>query len=33
VGGVGGNPHPSSFLSHHSTAEIRRNSMCMDCHL
>jgi hypothetical protein len=32
VGGIGGNPHPASWTSHHSHAEIRTNGMCLYCH-
>jgi hypothetical protein len=32
VGGIGGNPHPASWLAHHTTAELRTNSMCLACH-
>ena len=33
VGGLGGNPHPTSWLSHHETKEIRSNGMCTTCHI
>jgi hypothetical protein len=33
VGGLGGNPHPASWLSHHDHGEIRTNGMCTTCHL
>ncbi len=32
VGGIGGNPHPASFLARHTSTEIRRNAMCLYCH-
>ncbi len=32
VGGPGGNPHPSSFLSKHSASEINSKPMCLTCH-
>ncbi|MHB8876437.1 MAG: cytochrome c3 family protein [Myxococcaceae bacterium] len=32
VGGVGGNPHPASWLSRHNRDELRKNSMCLACH-
>jgi len=32
VGGPGGNPHPSSFLSKHSASEINSKPMCLSCH-
>ena len=32
VGGLGGNPHPASWLAHHDHAEIRANGMCTTCH-
>ncbi len=32
VGGIGGNPHPASFLSRHNAAEVNRSSMCLFCH-
>ena len=32
VGAPGGNPHPSSFLSKHSTSEIPGQPMCQSCH-
>jgi hypothetical protein len=31
VGGIGGNPHPASFLSRHRTVE--RTPTCLECHL
>lgn len=33
VGGVGGNPHPINWLSHHDMHEMRSNPMCLYCHL
>lgn len=33
VGGLGGNPHPASWLAHHDHNEIRGNGMCATCHL
>jgi hypothetical protein len=32
VGGIGGNPHPSSFLSRHSASQIHQSAMCLYCH-
>jgi hypothetical protein len=32
VGGTGGNPHPSSFLSGRTMDEARENGMCLVCH-
>jgi hypothetical protein len=32
VGGIGGNPHPSSWQSHHSLAEAQRDGRCIACH-
>jgi len=32
VGGVGGNPHPASWLARHGVAELSTNSMCLACH-
>lgn len=32
VGGVGGNPHPASWLDRHETSEIAKNGMCLACH-
>jgi hypothetical protein len=32
VGGIGGNPHPSSWQSHHSLAEAQRDGRCVACH-
>jgi c(7)-type cytochrome triheme protein len=32
VGGIGGNPHPASWLSRHETSEIASNGMCLACH-
>ena len=32
VGGIGGNPHPPSWLSHNSASEIRKRAMCTYCH-
>jgi hypothetical protein len=31
-GGVGGNPHPASWLIRHHTEEIAQNAMCRTCH-
>jgi cytochrome c7-like protein len=33
VGGIGGNPHPTSWLSHHDHSEIQGNGMCATCHI
>lgn len=33
VGGVGGNPHPPSWMVRHRPEEIRSNAMCQVCHL
>jgi hypothetical protein len=33
VGGVGGDPHPPGWTSHHPQGEINRNPMCLTCHL
>jgi hypothetical protein len=33
VGGVGGDPHPAGWTSHHPRDEINRNPMCLTCHL
>ena len=33
TGGVGGNPHPQSWLLHHDVQEISGNAMCQACHL
>ena len=33
VGGVGGNPHPPSWMVRHRKEEIGRNAMCQVCHL
>lgn len=32
VGGIGGNPHPPSWLLRHGREEINRNAMCLACH-
>ena len=32
VGGVGGNPHPNSWLLRHPHQEIGKNAMCQICH-
>ena len=32
VGGIGGNPHPPSWLSHNSASEIKKQAMCLYCH-
>ena len=32
VGGVGGNPHPASWLDKHEASEIASNGMCLACH-
>lgn len=32
VGGVGGNPHPASWLLRHPHEEIGKNAMCQVCH-
>ncbi len=32
VGGMGGNPHPRSFLRRHDKADIDKNGMCVTCH-
>lgn len=32
-GGVGGSPHPASWLGRHSRDEIAKNPMCQTCHL
>jgi len=32
VGGIGGNPHPSKFLSKHDAGDRAHNSMCAACH-
>jgi len=32
VGGVGGNPHPASWLARHDRAELSTNPMCLACH-
>jgi len=32
VGGVGGDPHPAGWTSHHPRDEINRNPMCLTCH-
>jgi hypothetical protein len=32
MGGVGGNPHPSSFISKHSGEDRTRKAMCSACH-
>jgi len=33
VGGIGGNPHPPSWLRRHDNGEIPNNGMCLFCHL
>ena len=33
VGGPGGNPHPTGFLSRHNLGEAQRNGMCLACHI
>lgn len=33
IGGIGGNPHPDSFLRHRDSEEITKNGMCLICHL
>lgn len=33
VGGVGGNPHPLGWLSHHGYQEMRSNPICLYCHI
>jgi len=33
VGGIGGNPHPTGFLSRHNLAEARSDGRCAACHL
>ena len=32
VGGIGGNPHPPSFLSKHDKEDRNHNNMCRACH-
>ncbi len=32
VGGIGGNPHPASWLARHDAKEIAGNGMCLACH-
>lgn len=32
VGGVGGSPHPASWILRHPSSEIRSNAMCQVCH-
>jgi hypothetical protein len=32
VGGVGGNPHPTSWMLRHPSQEIGKNAMCQVCH-
>jgi hypothetical protein len=32
VGGIGGNPHPDSWLDRHDADEIAGNGMCLACH-
>jgi hypothetical protein len=32
VGGIGGNPHPASWLARHDAREIAGNGMCLACH-
>jgi len=31
-GGIGGNPHPKSWIGHHDRKEIAGNGMCLFCH-
>lgn len=31
-GGIGGNPHPPSWLLKHNREEINHNAMCLSCH-
>jgi hypothetical protein len=33
VGGIGGTPHPPSWVARHPREEIARNAMCQICHL
>lgn len=33
VGGIGGTPHPPSWVARHGREEIARNAMCQVCHL
>lgn len=33
VGGIGGTPHPASWVGRHGREEIARNAMCRYCHL
>jgi hypothetical protein len=33
VGGLGGNPHPASWLAHHDHREIQSSGMCTTCHI
>jgi len=33
VGGVGGDPHPAGWTSHHPHDDIARNPMCLTCHI
>jgi hypothetical protein len=30
--GIGGNPHPSDYASHHPRSDIAKNAMCRVCH-
>src|SRR5207253_1476236 len=32
VGGIGGDPHPAGFLSHHSLSEAQSDGRCRACH-
>jgi c(7)-type cytochrome triheme protein len=32
-GGIGGDPHPNGWASHHPRDEINRTPMCLTCHL
>ena len=32
VGGIGGDPHPASFLARHNAGQIHQNAMCLYCH-
>jgi hypothetical protein len=32
VGGIGGDPHPASWQSHHSIAEAQQDGRCIMCH-
>jgi len=33
VGGIGGDPHPTSWLGKHNHSEIQNNGMCRNCHI